>query len=135
MNYTENTSIGLKIQKMGRAQRIDDDKLKNNGYYIYPISKNHNKLFEALADFIKAFMLLDNQESSTKLQSNRTTNDNIHNILKRFNIKINHITCKEIYERVKEIINKGLSLRKQWDILTEDVRNKKIYKQKDYQKG
>lgn len=134
LSYVENPSIGLKIQKMGRAQRIDNAKRKKMGFYIYPISNNHEQLFMALANYIKTITLINQNKNI-----NNSSSDiyNAIKIINHFNINFSELEFSEIYEKVKKLILNNYSNKKKFEVLKIDIKNKfhgNFIKIKDFNK-
>lgn len=130
LDFVETRSSLFLLQKIGRAQRICNN--KQCGYYIAPIVDENkidtlNYISELLYDYIKAVTAIDKKFSKNNAKDKDNTNyyniiakyidfDNIYNISHQDitdNIKLmierdkDELLCKNIMNIIKSYINKG----------------------------
>ena len=122
LDYTKSQGIVQLIQKLGRCQRIMDDKTK--GYYISPIpideeGDNMDYLYSILDNYLESI------RSKNKMLFGKGKSKGNCDFISKY-IKFNNfkkITIDEIHNKIKEKRESRVNLKKEWKTICIKLKN------------
>ena len=103
LDFSKNKSMLLTLQKMGRTQRLDNNKQK--GYYICPIiSDNNNEFLEIIAQNLHSYIKATSENSVKYNKFKSIPNDLLNEIILSLKVEGNfNYTNDDIMKRIRLI--------------------------------
>lgn len=129
LDFYKNNSILLTLQKMGRCQRIHQDKKK--GYYICPIiSKNTEEFKDILAQTVYNYIKTTEDHSINRRDIKTVSKELLREIIETFRVEgIVDFTNDDIMKRIRRLEKESKLTLEQFveNLKTYDIKDHKQY--------